>query len=390
VILDLNARPRRRVTIIKTVVKQYRAIFFERLTEALSADGVELKILFGSPSGDESAKADNVNLPASLGLRIPSRYLAGNRLLVQWPGLIEIARSDLIVVVNANRNLLNIPLLLLSWLGLKKVALWGHGYNHQGIPNSVSERLKKKLAVMPNWWFAYTTQTARYLVSLGFRADKITTIDNAIDTSGFSAMVQSVTAEEVAAMRSRLNLSARDRIGLYCGSLYPEKRIPFLLSAAAKIASRIPDFRLVIIGTGIEEATVRKAAEELGFIRYAGPMFGKEKAVCYKMAEVILNPGLVGLAILDAFAAGLPVVALSDSLHSPEIAYLEHGVNGLMVQGGMDEYVAASLRLLEDEKFNLYLRIGAEQTRSRYTVENMVRNVRAGILQCLDSRTPEK
>jgi glycosyltransferase involved in cell wall biosynthesis len=356
------------------------------LSDELKTDGVELRILYGVPSETERSKGDNVDLPDEIGRRIPSYYMASDSLLLQWPGVRNIAHSDLIIVVNANRNLLNFILLLISRLGLKKVALWGHGCNHQGVQETLSEHVKKILVMQPRWWFAYTSQTAQYITSLGFDANRITVIDNAIDTSKFSDQVRGVTAEQISAMREKLNLSDRNRIGLYCGSLYSEKRIPFLLRAAKKIASQHAEFKLIIIGGGVEELYVRELAKELDYIRYVGPMFGLDKSICYRMSEVVLNPGLVGLGILDSFAAGIPFVTMYDSLHSPEIAYLEDKVNGLMIEGEEDSFAAGVLRILEDDHFRAMLQEGAEQASRRYTVENMVNNVKYGILKCLKER----
>ena len=377
--------PYRRVTIIKTLVKQYRVTFYQKLHDELMTDGVMFRVLYSPPSRAESIKSDNVNLPNEFGRKIPSYYLLADKLLLQWPGLREIINSDLIIVVNANRNLVNLPLLLISKLGLKKVAFWGHGVNHQGSKRTIFERIKRFLVTQPDWWFAYTSETAEYITSLGFDSNCVTTINNAIDTSGFANQVKNISIEQLAAMRKRLNLTEQDRVGLYCGSLYPEKRLPFLLKTAQKIAADYPDFKLVIIGDGIEKTLIQEAAEHFDFVRYAGPLFSIEKAICYRLSEVVLNPGLVGLGILDSFAAGIPFVTLADSLHSPEIAYLEHGVNGLIIDGDEVLFAANILRILVDGSFATILRLGAEKAARYYTVENMVDNVKAGIIKCLNS-----
>lgn len=377
--------PYRRVIIIKTLIKQFRVSFYQKLHDELMTDGVEFRVLYGLPSKAESMKSDNVDLPNEFGRKIPSYYLLADRLLLQWPSLHEIMNSDLIIVVNANRNLINIPLLLLSKLGLKKVAFWGHGVNHQGSKRAISERIKRFLVTQPDWWFAYTSETAEYITSLGFDSNCVTTINNAIDTSGFANQVKNISIEQLAAMRKRLNLTEQDRVGLYCGSLYPEKRLPFLLKTAQKIAADYPDFKLVIIGDGIEKTLIQEAAEHFDFVRYAGPLFSIEKAICYRLSEVVLNPGLVGLGILDSFAAGIPFVTLADSLHSPEIAYLEHGVNGLIIDGDEVLFAANILRILVDGSFATILRLGAEKAARYYTVENMVDNVKAGIITFLNS-----
>jgi glycosyltransferase involved in cell wall biosynthesis len=372
-----------RVTIIKTVIKQYRLPFFQKLHSVLQSDGIELEVLYGAPSQKESTKHDNIDLSRPLGRCIASRYMWQDRLLLQWPGWRTVRESDLVIVVNANRNLLNLPLLALSHLGLKNVALWGHGQNHQRSERTLRERFKEKLALWPSWWFAYTEATASYLVSLGYSRQHITTINNATDTTGFSAQVDAVSSSDMEGMSKRLNLSANDRIALYCGSLYPEKRIPDMLEAARIVAMREPLFRLVVIGRGPHEGLIRDALKNHTYLRYAGPLFGQDKAICYRLSEFVFNPGLVGLAVLDAFAAGRPLLTFADSLHSPEIAYLDHENNGLLINGDTRTMADTILGLLEDHSQLDRLSDGARKSSAKYCVEDMVSRVREGILQCL-------
>lgn len=373
-----------RVTIVKTVIKQYRLPFFQKLHAALLSEGIELEVLYGIPSQKERTKNDNIDLSPPLGRCIASRYMWQDQLLVQWPGWRSLRESDLVILVNANRNLLNLPLLSLSRLGLKKVALWGHGQNHQSGERTFRERFKERLALWPSWWFAYTDSTADYLAGLGYSRQHITTINNAIDTSGFSAQVDAVSPSDMEAMSKRLDLSSGDRIALYCGSLYPEKRIPEMIEAARIVAMRNPHFRLVVIGSGPQGNLIRDALKDQPHLRYAGPLFGQDKAICYRLSEFILNPGLVGLAILDAFAAGRPLLTFADSLHSPEIAYLEHENNGLLINGNTTALAETILGLLEDRSRLARLSYGARRSSAQYGVEDMVRRVRKGILQCLD------
>ena len=374
----------RRVTIVKAVIKQYRLSFFQRLHAELLSDGIELEVLYGTPSQREQTKKDNINLSPPLGRCIASRYMWRDQLLLQWPGWRSLRESDLVILVNANRNLINLPLLALSRFGLKKVALWGHGQNHQSGEHTLRERFKESLVLWPRWWFAYTDSTADYLASLGYSRQRITTINNAIDTSEFSAQVDAISPSDIEAMSRRLDLSSDDRIALYCGSLYPEKRIPEMLEVARIVAKRNPNFRLVVIGSGPQANLIRDTMKDQPHLRYAGPLFGQDKAICYRLSEFILNPGLVGLAILDAFAAGRPLLTFADSLHSPEIAYLEHENNGLLINGNTTALAETILGLLEDRPRLARLSDGARRSTARYGVEDMVRRVRKGILQCLD------
>lgn len=372
-----------RVVAIIPNMKQYRAALFPMLSSALAQYGVRLAVLYSNPNPVEKMKGDNVDLPQPLGRKIPGWSFANHRLLLQMPRPSDILAADLVIVVQATGYLLNYPLLLLSALRLKRIAFWGHGKNLQGDPASLAERVKRALANATDWWFAYTFETKRYLESIGVDPAKITPVENAIDTRSFRAALGSVSEEEIIAARESLALPPDARVGLYCGSLYREKRIDYLLDAARHAAELLPSFRLLIVGAGPEADAVRRAGESCDYIRYLGPKFGRERAVYFRMAELLLNPGLVGLGILDGFAAGLPLITTSDARHSPEIAYLIEGENGSMVHGDSRAFARSVVEILGDRDRLNAMQGAARAAGDRYTIENMVENMRRGILQCL-------
>ena len=74
-------------------------------------------------------------------------------------------------------------------------------------------------------------------------------------------------------------------------------------------------------------------------------------------------PGLVGLAVVDSFAAGCPLVTVDLDLHSPEIEYLRDGVNGVCLPGGTGPaaYAEAVADLLDDPARLEVLREGCRE-----------------------------
>jgi len=373
-----------KVFIIQAIIKQYREAFYHKLWSRLARFGVDLTVLYSTPGRIDDSKRDNIELPPGMGKKVPRLYFLNDRILLQGMAVSDLLNSDLIIIGQMSGCLHNYPLLLLSRLGLKKVAFWGHGYNLQGNPKSFSESVKRGLVNWVNWWFAYTPGTARYLISAGVSPDRITSVDNAIDTKRFRELVKSVSIEETKNMKHHLGINEGDRVGIYCGSLYAEKMIPFLINTGLRIAEIDPRFRLLVVGGGSEADFVRRASDANRCLVYAGPLFGRDKAVCFSMSEVSLNPGAVGLGILDSFAAGLPYVTTCNARHCPEIDYLDSGVNGLMVSGDEVAFANAILELLSNPDRIAMMRKAAEETAARYTVENMVENMSNGILACLE------
>ena len=96
----------------------------------------------------------------------------------------------------------------------------------------------------------------------------------------------------------------------------------------------------------------------------------------------------MGLGILDAFAAGLPMVTTQWGRHSPEIAYLENGVNGLMTADDLNSYVRETVALMGNDARLARLRTGCHASASEFSLEHMVDRFCAGVLQCLQTPAP--
>jgi glycosyltransferase involved in cell wall biosynthesis len=118
-------------------------------------------------------------------------------------------------------------------------------------------------------------------------------------------------------------------------------------------------------------------------VHFVGPKFGDRKAQFLAIADVFLLPGRAGLAVLDGFAAGLPLVATRLSIHGPEMEYFEEGRNGVMTAPYPEAYARAVAFLLSNPKELHLLRVGAANSAEKYSIEGMVENFKKGIVQCL-------
>jgi glycosyltransferase involved in cell wall biosynthesis len=370
------------VCIIQPVMKQYRLPFFIGLEKELANYGVGLQIVYGEPLPEETKRGDNAELPAPLGRRVPT-YRIFRKLFIQ-PSFLPWLHADLVVLEPANKHALNYVLMLLHGLGLKRIAYWGHGYDRQSNPGTFGNRIKRRTLHWVNWWFAYTRGAADYVAGQGFGPARITVVENAIDTGELRSQLSDISQAEMGKARDELGWDAKSRIGIFCGSLYANKKLDLLFAGAQLIYDRNPSFRLLILGGGPLEAEVRDFTRNRDWVRYKGPVFGRDKAMMLKIAEFWLNPGLVGLGILDGFCAGLPVITTSVTFHSPEIEYLENGRNGLMVSPDADSYAAAVLNLLDDDELFSRLRQGALAAGERYNIEKMVANFADGVRKCLN------
>lgn len=377
------------VSIVYRHIPQYRREFYQLLRDDLADRGIALTLVHGQPVGEDAVKGDSVRLPWATEVRNRTLTVAGKQLVWQpaWP---HISRSDLVIVEQASKLLVNYVLLAAQRIGGPRVAFWGHGVNMQADGRSVTraaESVKRLSTRAAYWFFAYTDGVAARVREIGFPADRITVVQNALDTEALRRWYVEATDAEVAELRADLGLTG-SRVGLYLGALYRGKRLDFLIESARHIREALGDFELVIAGTGPEAATVAAAARQHPWIHAVGPVFGRRKALLGRLSDVMLMPDLVGLAILDAFALETPMVTTAAAFaHSPEIEYLEDGVNGMVVPGRPSPRVFGStvVDLLVDRGRLDALEKGCRDSTGRYTVAEMSVRCADGIVAALRS-----
>jgi len=210
-------------------------------------------------------------------------------------------------------------------------------------------------------------------------------VQNAVDTRFFANAYQNLSLEEIKLVQEELNLKSRN-VGIYAGGLYAEKRLPFLLKCIQLIHQRVPDFEMIFIGDGEDTPLIKQAAEQCSWIHYVGTKFDREKVPYYAVSKLFLMPGMVGLGILDTFAMETPLITTQSPLHSPEISYLENGVNGIMISDTDNPQLYADkvIQLINNPSEYNYLVENCRKSWGKYTIENMVKNFADGVELALE------
>lgn len=149
---------------------------------------------------------------------------------------------------------------------------------------------------------------------------------------------------------------------LSAGRFAAQKNNSGLLRAAAEVARKVArPFRLELVGDGPERDALRTLAATLGLADRVSflPWQPREALVArYRAAHVFALASLeepFGLAVLEAMACGLPIVATRTS--GPE-QLVRDGENGVLVPPGDESALAGALAaLIEDD--GLRARMGA-------------------------------
>src|SRR5271170_3882483 len=255
------------VLIIEEQIKRYRKPFYERLHRALAQENVQLKVVYSAPSPAEVRKNDNCELPRAYGLRVKGYWFGKERLLFQ-PALRQILAADLVVVDHANRFVVNHFLLPLSLFHLKSVAFWGLGENLQADRSRFSEWYKERTLNWVDWWFAYTEGTARYLRQHSVPPEKITAVQNSVDTRIIQMCVKNLSLDARAELRAKLGMGSFTPVGIFVGMLHKVKSIPFLIRAGEKVRQTVPEFQLIVVGGGPDEEEIKHSAAHFQWVHF--------------------------------------------------------------------------------------------------------------------------
>jgi glycosyltransferase involved in cell wall biosynthesis len=378
---DRAKRRMKKVVIVQRTLKFYRVRFYNLLKEKCEQHGIQLVFIYGP---DDTMTFNDADLDWGIKIKNHSINLFGRKLYYQ-PILQHSKNADLIIVEQASKLLINYYLWIQNLLGRKRLAFWGHGIDFStNRSNGISEFVKKLMTKNVRWFFGYTDLSRKVLERGGFPAARITTVYNTIDVENFLQAKKEWNKERLIQVKSLLGVEG-ENICLFIGGMYKEKKLDFLLESAARVREVIQDFNIIFIGDGEEKGSVLKSAAENQWVHYLGRKNDLEKIPYFLMSKLLLVPGSVGLAVIDSFVFGVPLVTTNGESHGPEIDYLESSRNGIMTANNVADYSSAIIRLLRDEQYRSNLIDGCKQSAGKYTMGKMVDNFYGGLRNALGS-----
>ena len=381
------------VSIVYRFLPQWRVDFFDQLRDVLAARKIHLQLLYGRGTKSHPARhrlkwGNEVDL--EWGRVVHNHIFAFGSYEIVWQSLpADLYDSDLIVFMQENAIVSNYWAECRARLAGKKIAFWGHGGNLQARGqwiDRLGDSVKKAASTRVDWWFAYTSSVARRVASMGYPPERITSVENAIDTEGLRAAFERLQSADLDRYKRELGLG-KGPVGIFCGAMYQDKRLPFLFAACCQLREEIADFEMIFNGDGPQADQVQEFCDQHPWAHYVGRKSGLDRVPYFKLAKVFLMPGLVGLAILDSFALQTPMVTTDYRYHSPEIDYLENGVNGMQTGDTLEAFVHGAAKLLQDPSLRQRLIEGCRVTARRYTVANMASRFADGIEGALGVRS---
>jgi glycosyltransferase involved in cell wall biosynthesis len=299
-------------------------------------------------------------------------YLCWQPDLVRW----LVSWQPSVLILEANPRYLSTRQAI-AWMHARRRPVIGWGL---GTPGATSARAnvisRLRFAGRQRFYrnfdslIAYSTRGAGEFRALGFPAERIFVAPNAV-----AHRPEVYTNRRVRSPEAPLNV-------LFVGRLQARKRIDLLLHACAGLPSDLQP-RLVIVGDGPErEALVQLAATVYPQAGFTGAAYARDLEQYFQQADLFVLPGSGGLALQQAMAYGLPVIAAEGDGTQEDLVSKD---NGWLVPPGDLHVLTESLRTALSNPGKL-LEMGAasyRRVRDEINVENMV----AAFLNAIEETT---
>ncbi|KKQ93294.1 MAG: hypothetical protein A3C27_00990 [Candidatus Levybacteria bacterium RIFCSPHIGHO2_02_FULL_39_36] len=338
------------------------------LVNSLTDKGISVTLISGDgPLANHISPKVNLHImPISRSPRI--KEITERRIL-------EIARvcSPQIIHTQCRTSMVNSQLARTS-LNLPLITHEHHMYDSQDYPFIVAELrngAEKIITIGP--------YTARELTKNGIKKDGIISILNGVDVN-----ILPVTTRERSAARMILGIHKKDKVIVCLSRLEQGKGIDKLARGFIEVASQIPEAKLFIIGddeTNLVKPFLKELIEKNNLKNRLFVLNGEYNIRKYHaVADVFCYPALgKGMAVMEAMAAGLPVVG-KRTFRKPLV--VQHGVSGVMTDETASykidpgKIAESLIYLLNRPKLSQQMgKAGRARIKKRFGLDRVVKNI---------------
>lgn len=303
---------------------------------------------------------------------------AGNDIMLPIRLATVLAKEKVCIVHSNNWGTLVECVLAAKWAGIRSVVHTQHGLDYEwGVSRARSRSplrmVAKRFFARGIKRFAAVSGEVREMLVKEWRipANRVSVIHNGIPINP-KLPLESEREEG----RRRLGWTPADFVIGSVGVFRPVKDFPMLIEAVARVIPRAPHARLVLIGDGPSKGEIEGAIDRLGLkphVHFLG--MRSDVGDLLPLLDLFVLSSLsegVSLAILEAMAAGVPVVATRVGGNREIICEGETGI--LVSPRSPDETAAAILSFIQDKDRRREVgRRGEGRVRNLFAVDKMAR-----------------
>lgn len=328
-----------RLAIVQPEIPHYRTEFFQLLKEQFSNVDVFTYI------SEKDSRRRGLNLEMkSIGLS----SVMINSILLYNPLPLLFGKYDTLVLMLHFGHVSTWLLLFTRFLHRKRIVLWGQGI-------SVKRYLKEEIE--PDWKLKWMIKLAS---GVWLYMDKeyqqwhqifpqkpMVALGNSL--SGVDEMLDYMPGTSKEVLKEKYGIN-NQRVYIFCARFESQyRRTDLLIEIIERLDPNKNGF--IIIGSGTYKPNFSKYPNVYDF----GTLYDKEiKRELFYIADMYLQPGWLGLSIVEAMAYGKPVctfVRSDETLQCVEYSYVKDDVNG-MVFKNMDDCIER-LTSCDDKKISI-------------------------------------
>lgn len=371
-----------KVAVIYRVIQHWRVPVFARISQK---DGMDVTIFHG----EDFSGTKIVNFQGEIGfnavklksLNVTMGTSNGSAYIPFSPGLwseLKRLNPDIIVSEGASNLFNNLICFIYSKMNKVPIVQWGLGEiegREKSLHRRIADIVFRFVERNSSAAIAYSSFGAEYYKRVGIPRDRVFTAVNVVDTEARMRDMKDYCRGNALPYPSPVPSIFHI---LFVGALSENKGVDTLIRAFASLRAAVgEDARLTIVGDGPFRDALQALVEELGVSEHVS-MPGQVIdgiAKHFYAASLFVLPGLGGLAVSDALAHGVPVIATVGDGCEKDL--IQHGVNGYYFPSISVDSLSDILKELYYDKSKLsLLRIGAQNfSKSKFNIQGYVDSI---------------
>lgn len=350
-----------RLAILQPMIPHYRDEFFSHLRK-----DVEQMDLYTYENDSKSEKA-------GFNIGQKSEHIANieyHGLLLYAPWKLLSKRYDTLVLMLHQGHITTWLLLLTKWLHRKKIVVWGQGISVKRYlkeEKKPSRWLKWQIALADGAWIYMEKEADMWRKR--FPQKPIVALNNSV--SNITEMLDYDSSRLVETLKQKYNIT-EEVIFIFCARFgSPFRRVDLMEQLMQRLDKK--KYGFIIIGDGKGKPDFSKYSNVHDF----GAIYDDHvKRELFTIADAYLQPGWIGLSVVEAMAYRLPVCTFKrkgdEIRHGVEYGILKDGVNAMLFDS-----IEEAVRRIEHISTGEFVKMGNrahDYIAQNHTPKKMVEN----------------